>query len=470
MKDLNFSYFKKIKKFFFALLLKYKIQKWTYFFLFLILFYQSLNILSNNNFISLKSKSDFEDYFNAAIRLKDFKNPYYTEKIHKLLVPEKEIKNIEDLQELLENTKGVGTYLYPPIYAFLLIPLTFFSYNVASVIYQIIQLFLLIISLYLFYLISKQLFPSLSKRRIHFIILISLISLFPLQIQNISNGNVGFLIIFFVTLSLFLFFKSNNNSLYDFLNGIIIGIAFSIKVIPAFLVGYYFIKKKYKVIFGSIIGIILGIFIPSLYLGWENNLNFFKNWYELIILNYQKYSTIRPYANNQTISGALSKLFIPYSDFKQHIYGLPFSLFLTNLSTVSIIIRFINMFLIINLGIITLISFFKKINSYTFFLYYFYCLLLTALLTSGISWYHTYSILIINSFFFYLFSFKYSINKTIFLLPPLCIWFLYLLPNKMKDFLSLYSIFTWLNFIIVLYLFILLYKYLLVRGTENEKK
>lgn len=472
MNNLKFLYFKKIKKFFLVPLFKYKIQKWMYFFLFFILFYQSLNILSyKNDFISLKSKSDFEDYYNAGVRLKNSENPYYIEKINKLLNPEKEINNLENLQQLLENTKGVGTYLYPPFYAFLLIPLTFFSYNIAAVIYQIIQLFLLIISFYLFFLISKQIFPSLSKRKIHFIILISLISLLPLQIQNISNGNVGFLLIFFVTLSLFLFLKSNqNNLLYDLFNGIITGIASIIKIIPAFLMGYYFIKKKYIIIIGFIIGLLLGIFLPSLYLGWENNFNFFKNWYELIILNYQKYSTIRPYANNQTISGALSKLFVPYSDLKQSIYGLPFSLFLNNLVMVSKIIRFLNIFLIINLGIITLISFFKKSNSPIFFLYYFYCLFLTALLTSGISWYHTYSILIINFFFFYLFNFKYQINKIIFLLPSIYLWGLYLIPNQIKDFLSLYSIFTWLNLIILLYLFFLIYKYLLIQGIKNEKK
>jgi hypothetical protein len=467
-KDTFFLSIHKIKQKIYLWMLKYRNIKLLYGILFFILLFRSFDVVHigtnhKNDILSfLKSKSDYEDYYSAAILLKNKQNPYHKEKIKNFFLDNsKENLVLEEIFDELKNLKGVGSYLYPPLFAFLLIPLTYFSYNVSAIIYQIIQLFFLIVTLFFLSSIVNYLDIKFSKRKIYISILLSLISYYPLQLQNISNGNVGFLLLFLISFSLYLFYKYNY-LIFDFFNGLIIGIATIIKVLPGFIGGFYLIKRRYFIILGMLIGIIIGIFLPAIYLGFNLNWELFQSWYELIIKTYQKYSVIRPYANNQTISGAISKLFIPFSDLKQFEYGLPINVFNLSFLYIGNIIKFINNLLLFNLVVITLFYYFKRIKFLTFELYYLYIVFLTALLTSGISWYHTYSLLLIIYFFYFLYNFKFKdLNNKIFLIPVIYIWFFSIMPFRIKDFLSLYSIFTWINLIILLYLCFIVYKFIL---------
>ncbi|GIX41018.1 MAG: hypothetical protein KatS3mg129_0751 [Leptospiraceae bacterium] len=469
-----FLYYHKIKQKIYVWLLKYKNIKIVYISLFIILFIRSFDIINlanhkNKNILSfLESKSDYEDYYNAAKQIKNKQNPYYKDRLENFFETIPQNTDFEKIIESLKQLKGIGTYLYPPLFAFLLIPLSFFSYNISAIIYQIIQLLLLYFSLYFLYQIPVYMNLKISKRKIHLALILSLLVYFPFQIQNISNGNVGFIIIFLLSLSLYLFFKYKNKILYDFINGILIGIATIIKVLPGFITGLYFIRRRIIILIGMILGTIIGIFLPTLYLGWELNWDFFTTWYQFIIKNYQKYSVIRPYANNQTISGALCKLFIPFADVKQFQYGLPITFITLSLNQVSFLIKLINYFILINVVIITLLLFFKKKDDFIEVIYI-YFIFLSALLSSGISWYHTYGLLMIVYFFYFIYKFKF-LNKhlKIFVIPVLYIWIFSLLPFRYKDLLSLYSIYTWLNLFI---LFIIVYKlyYFIFMSNQYEK-
>ncbi len=470
----------KIKQNIIVWLLKYKNQKVIYYIIFIFLFINSLNILElsskkNSDILNLyKSKSDFEDYYNASIELKEKRNPYYKSKIDDFIenLPQK-IEDQDDLRSILDSLKGVGTFLYPPFFAFILIPLSIFSYNVAGVIFQILQLLLFYFSIKLFVKIILLTPVKVSKRKIHFAILISIFSILPFLDQNISNGNIGFLLIFLTLLSLFFFFlNENKKAKREIINGILLGIATVIKIIPGFIGGIYFTKRRYLIILGIIIGLLLGILLPGIYLGWKLNLEYFTSWYELIIKNYQKYSVIRPYANNQTISAAICKLFVPYSDFKQLQYGLPLKSITIPLELIPNLIRSINTILLGNLVIITLFLTFIKNYKEEIFVYYLYLVLISSLLTSGISWYHSYSILIIAYFFaFFYYLKRFNINIYLFTIPIIYTWIYTIVPYKVKDLLSLYSIYTWIHVIIVIIIYYMIYNYIFktLRGTIYEK-
>ncbi len=462
-----------LNKFLKIQLLKYKKINIVYISVFLVLFFNSINILElkkteNLNILEfLRSKSDFEDYYQSSIQLKNKKNPYYIEKIKNINEFTQEDLTIkENIIDFLNNLKGVGTFLYPPLFAFLLIPLTNFSYNVAGFIFQFIQLVLFILSVFLLYKITLRLYPMISKRKVHYIILISILSLFPLFSLNASNGNIGFLLNFFIIFSFYLYIK-NNKILVDIFNGIVLGISIIIKVLPGFLGGFYFIQKRFTIILGIIIGIILGIVMPSIYLGWDLNLEFYQNWYNLIIKTYEKYSVIRPYANNQTISAALCKLFIPYSDLKQFQYGLPINVI--SIKNVTYLIKAINIFILLNIFIISVLYIFSKKN-YIINLYYIYLVFLGGLLTSGISWYHAYSILFLVYFLFFLYKVNikdHNIKDNVFLIPVFYLWIFWFLPSKVRDFLSLYSVYTWIHFIIIIYICLFLYKNFLFNAKQE---
>ncbi|HRG77419.1 MAG TPA: glycosyltransferase family 87 protein, partial [Leptospiraceae bacterium] len=97
--------------------------------LLLLLLVQSIGRASN--------KSDFHDYYTASQLFFEQKDLYNIESLETL---REEIK-LEDLFKAenlkkLESLKGnVGTYIYPPLFAFLLIPLGWLSYPTAATIF-----------------------------------------------------------------------------------------------------------------------------------------------------------------------------------------------------------------------------------------------------------------------------------------------------------------------------------------------
>ncbi len=483
IKDLKNNFFLflvRIKQNIFIWLLKYKNQKILYIVIFIFFFINSLNILDisnhkNSTIITLyKSKSDFEDYYNASLELKEKRNPYYKEKIEQFMETiQEKIQKKEDLETIFESIKGIGTFLYPPFFAFILIPLSFFSYNVSGFIFQILQLLFFYFSIKLLFKIAQLSFHKISKRKIHFSIIVSIFAMLPFLDQNISNGNIGFLLIFLTCLSLYLFFLNHNKNIsLDIINGIILGIATIVKILPGFVGGIYFTNRRYWILLGILIGILVGIFLPAIYVGWKLNMEYFTTWYELIIKSYQKYSVIRPYANNQTISAAISKLFVPFSDLKQMQYGLPLTFISIPLELIPVIIQTMNILLLGNLIIVTIFLAYIKNYEKVIFVYYLYLILLTSLLTSGISWYHSYGILIIPYFFATLYSLKkIKIHHSLYIIPVMYIWIYTVVSYKYKELLSLYSVYTWIQMLNVIILYFIIYNYIFktIKGNIYEK-
>ncbi|MCS7205283.1 MAG: DUF2029 domain-containing protein [Leptospiraceae bacterium] len=447
------SIFLQCKQKILLIFLKYKNIYFSFGVLFLVLLINSLEILSpTTQTWEWKSRSDFEDYYHASLRIRNHQSPYYEEKIEWFLNHQSELPsllkegNFQKLYDFLSQIKGIGTYLYPPLFGFLIIPLTFFSYEVAGMVFQIFQLLILGVSLWLLYQLAYQLGVR-SKRKILRGILLSLVFTFPYLIQNSSNGNIGFFLIFFLVLTLNFFYYSKNFTL-DFVLGVFVGFTMMIKIITGFIVLFFFIQRRYSVLLGTFLGIFLAIFLPSLYLGWEKNWEFFRFWYELIMGTYQEFGFVRPYTNNQSLSGALGKLFLTFADFKQHLYGLP--LVPLSFETIKVLITSLNSFV---LGVLLVLSFAFWIFSFkdqNLTLYYLYFLFLSALLTSGISWYHTFGILIVAYFFYFL---KHDeIHHGLFVFPSIFVWILMFLPYGVRDFFSIYSFFTWINFGIWIFL------------------
>lgn len=149
----NFSCWRKIKVFFYYPLLKANLQKRIFALLIGILLWHSLEITKDHPKEVWKSKSDFEDYYIASIRLKNLQDPYFIDKINDFLGLSEQIKTLEDLKSIFERSKGVGSYLYLPLFSFFLIPLTIFEYKTAALIYEFFQIGLLIVSFYIFFLL-----------------------------------------------------------------------------------------------------------------------------------------------------------------------------------------------------------------------------------------------------------------------------------------------------------------------------
>ncbi len=145
-------------------------------------------------------------------------------------------------------------------------------------------------------------------------IIICILSLRPI-LGDLSHGNVNIFILFLITLSLFSFVRG-----FDYLSGVVLGLAIACKVTPLLLFFYFIWKGAGKVILGGIAGLVLSfILLPSLWLGWDTNLHDLISWFKVMILPYLGGSIVTPEHNNQSIPGLLSRMFSSAPSFSSFI-------------------------------------------------------------------------------------------------------------------------------------------------------
>ncbi|PJZ70914.1 hypothetical protein CH373_06745 [Leptospira perolatii] len=260
--------------------------------------------------------SDFKDYFQASQNFRDKKDLYNLDVLEDLRsefesgkLDFKDIFQPEVFEKLKARMDNVGAYIYPPTFAFLLVPISFFPYEVASGIFFTLNFLALLGSLYL---ISKIL-----HRENQYLFLSLAVLLSVRFIENHQNNNqVGLLLLFLILSSVV--------SKKDWLSGLLLGLAIVIKVTPAAFLFYFLFKKRYGAIFYTIGFAVLWACLPALSdPGFTWNMN--RTWYELVLEKYLKSPMLRAWKNNQSLNATLAKYFLPYSDImNQGRFGMPF--------------------------------------------------------------------------------------------------------------------------------------------------
>jgi hypothetical protein len=353
-----------------------------------------------------KQKSDFHDYYTAS-QLFSQKKDLYNRSLLENLSTELKLEDLfkaENFRKLQELKGNVGTYIYPPLFAFLLLPLSYFSYETASLLFNLINLFCFII---LLKLIRDQFNSVTIDTKIFF----SLLVCYPFLESHVINNQVAFILLLLVSISLFS--KSN------LLSGACLSLAIWIKITPAIFLFYFLYKKDFLKLGYSVLFMIFWFFLPSLF-SFEYNLTSSKDWFELVLGNALKSPTFRSWKNNQSLVSTLAKYFLSNADvLNQDQYNLP----IFSVSKQGFQIIFYSVSLVI--GIPFLIKIYKGIQNYSLIS----VLFILSVVFSGISWLHSFIFLFIPIFYLiHLFSENIlsKIQKYIFLV--LC--FLIIIVNK----------------------------------------
>ncbi|MEQ9365687.1 MAG: glycosyltransferase family 87 protein, partial [Leptospirales bacterium] len=274
------------------------------------------------NPLSAFSSSDFDDYFQASKTFSKGEDPYRVGQINDLFSMMRSPLDLGDplkLAAAIENLKGVGTYLYPPFTACLLTPLTTLKYEFAAGIFQTLSL--LALAGYLLYLFRLHRQAREDDAPFWLAALAATALLYRFLDGNAGNGNIGFFLILFCGGGLLLIFRGP--AILEFAGGLLLGLATVMKITPGFFGLVLIGGRRIVAIFGMGAGAAFALVAPAGVLGWRQNLDLFGNWYQLIVQTFSEVSFIRPWMNNQSVSGAIGKLFIPGSDMKQAEYGLP---------------------------------------------------------------------------------------------------------------------------------------------------
>ena len=271
--------------------------------LLLLLLVQSIGRASN--------KSDFHDYYTASQLFFEQKDLYNIESLETL---REEIK-LEDLFKAenlkkLESLKGnVGTYIYPPLFAFLLIPLGWLSYPSAATIFILINFICLLASLFL---ITK----FISFKNPFAVLFFTLAVNYRYLESHVSNNQVAFILILFMLLSVYV--KS------DALAGILLSLAIIIKLTPAIFLFYFLYKRQFKRFGYTLLFAGAWTLLPSIY-SHEYNLHSLGNWYDLVLNNAMKNPAFRSWKNNQSLIATIAKYFMVGADpLNQALFGMPF--------------------------------------------------------------------------------------------------------------------------------------------------
>lgn len=190
---------------------------------------------------------------------------------------------------------NVGLYtpqVYPPTEFFFFLPFTLFPIQISAFLYVFMSLIALVLSIVILSrTFNIKIFSpvGLSLAGLSF-------AMFPVKF-TLGMGQVNIFILLLMVLALY-FLKSKK----DKVSGVMVGIAFIIKLFPVFVPIFFLTKLKSKVLVGFLITVIAGILISLLVLPQNINITFIASFTDLVgswKLDYY----------NQSISGFIGRNF-----------------------------------------------------------------------------------------------------------------------------------------------------------------
>jgi hypothetical protein len=174
---------------------------------------------------------------------------------------------------------GSGYFKYSPFALFIFYPLTWVSYDVAKVIYFIILSLLIVITVIKSdRLVKEKLFGQLDTKPRLLILLIITIAFLQHIYYELHLGNINILLLLLSLYALYLLLKKK-----EWAAGLILALAILIKPHFLILLPLLFLRKRFIAISSCISGIAVGLWIPSLYIGFNANMQLLAQWKETML-------------------------------------------------------------------------------------------------------------------------------------------------------------------------------------------
>ncbi|MDX1961104.1 MAG: glycosyltransferase family 87 protein [Leptospiraceae bacterium] len=320
-------------------------------------------------------KSDFFDYYNASNLLSEKKDIYQLDKLEEVKEKHKgaNIFDSQVLESLKELQGKIASYIYPPFFAYLLIPISKLNYETASAVFIVLNFISLLVCIYLF----REIFPTVN---FSIVLFISLLLNYRFLESHSSNNQVALLLLLFIILSI----RIKN----EILSGFFLSLAIIIKLTPAIFLLYFLYKRKWNTILYVFFFGLVWIVIPGIS-DMEYNLIQWKNWKTLVLDSASNTANFRAWKNNQSLIATLAKYFLIGADpINQSKYGMPF------ISLEDIEVRRIFQFL----GIVLMIPLLYRIKKGITENSLISGLFILSVIFSGISWVHSFVFLLFPIF------------------------------------------------------------------------
>jgi hypothetical protein len=205
-------------------------------------------------------------------------------------------------------------YIYPPLLAFLFIPLTHIPENLTIVLWTVLNVVLLAwmvpATCELFSGACFSMLPAKTRWAIGFF---SIVLTGRFIQQHLDRGQTNILALALVVLGIGLIKRA---SWRPVLGGALIGISIALKVLPAPFVIWLVLQKQIKALTGVGIGLALGLVSPALLLGWKSNASLLSLWFNDYVLNSASRESKLGLGFSYSIRGVLFRFFTPATAFE----------------------------------------------------------------------------------------------------------------------------------------------------------
>jgi len=189
----------------------------------------------------------------------------------------------------------IANFKYPPVIALLFYPLGLLSRHAAAVVWYIINFIIIIL---FFFWSSRLIFGrNLSSRSRNWIYFIASLCTLRFFAHNFDEGQVNFLMMGLITLSLFCM-----NSKKSFSSGLSLGFSALVKYMSFVFVPYFLFKRKFKVLFYILISIIIFTILPGLFLGFKYNLFLQKSFLPFLCKTSLDFNSMSTHENQSLIA------------------------------------------------------------------------------------------------------------------------------------------------------------------------
>jgi len=169
---------------------------------------------------------------------------------------------------------GIEEFKYSPLFALCFSPLTLMNKTSALYVWTILNILFLYGIFYLFYRLKQISFDS-PRDFLIIILLFALIGRYV--IANLKLGQVNVLLCFLMVLSMYW----EINKRY-FLSSVALACGLMIKFFPLLFVFYFLLRRRFKLLAYAFLMVVVFLFLPSIYSGWDLNLKYLHGWFVLL--------------------------------------------------------------------------------------------------------------------------------------------------------------------------------------------
>ncbi|MGH7588444.1 MAG: glycosyltransferase family 87 protein [Gemmatimonadota bacterium] len=165
---------------------------------------------------------------------------------------------------------------YPPFFGVLFLPLVFLPPTIAVSLWFGLNLALSVVAAWIAVRVVAERPDAATRIRPKF--WLPYVMTAPVVISNLETGQVNILIITLLYGALFLYTRER-----DWRGGFVLGMATALKLTSGLFIPYFFLKREWRVIAGSAVGMLIAwVAVPVTLLGWTAYLDVHGAWLEKV--------------------------------------------------------------------------------------------------------------------------------------------------------------------------------------------